>query len=109
MKIRIGDFESYGTKETADGMMFTFFVREDQPCAICLYDRRSKKLIQTIDLSEAYRIGQVYSVEILGKHWERCCYRIRCGEHFFVDAYARSIHSRKLRPCILEDKYLDVQ
>ena len=22
MKIRIGDFESYGTKETADGMMF---------------------------------------------------------------------------------------
>ena len=72
MKIRIGDFESYGTKETADGMMFTFFVREDQPCAICLYDRRSKKLIQTIDLSEAYRIGQVYSVEILGKHWERC-------------------------------------
>ena len=95
MKIRIGDFESYGTKETADGMMFTFFVREDQPCAICLYDRRSKKLIQTIDLSEAYRIGQVYSVEILGKHWERCCYRIRCGEHFFVDAYARSIVGRE--------------
>ena len=23
MKIRIGDFESYGTKETADGMMLT--------------------------------------------------------------------------------------
>lgn len=95
MKIRIGDFESYGTKETADGMMFTFFVREDQPCAICLYDRRSKKLIQTIDLSGAYRIGQVYSVEILGRHWERCCYRIRCGEHFFVDAYARSIVGRE--------------
>ena len=24
MKIRIGDFERYGTKKTTDGMMFTF-------------------------------------------------------------------------------------
>lgn len=37
MKIRIGDFESYGTKETADGMMFTFFVREDMlALSVCM-------------------------------------------------------------------------
>ena len=41
MKIRIGDFESYGTKETADGMMFTFFVREDQPSVCMTVDPRN--------------------------------------------------------------------
>ena len=96
MKIRIGDFERYGTKKTTDGMMFTFALSTEEDCAICLYDRKNKTLIEEIALPEAYRIGQVYSVELMGSKWERYCYRIRQGKQLFVDPYARSIAGREV-------------
>ena len=96
MKIRIGDFERYGTKKTTDGMMFTFALSTEEDCAICLYDRKNKTLIEEIALPEAYRIGQVYSVELIGSKWERYCYRIRQGKQLFVDPYARSIAGREV-------------
>ena len=96
MKIRIGDFERYGTKKTTDGMMFTFALFTEEDCAICLYDRRNKMLIEEVALPEAYRIGQVYSVELMGSKWERYCYRIRQGKQLFVDPYALSIAGREV-------------
>ena len=69
MKIRIGDFERYGTKKTTDGMMFTFAFFTEEDCAICLYDRKNKTLIEEVTLPDAYRIGQVYSVELMGSKW----------------------------------------
>ena len=96
MKIRIGDFERYGTKKTTDGMMFTFALFTEEDCAICLYDRKNKTLIEEVTLPDVYRIGQVYSVELMGSKWERYCYRIRQGKQLYVDPYATSIAGREV-------------
>ena len=62
MKTRIGDFNNYGTEETTDGMMFTFSVCGEGDCAIELYTTTDFRLVDSVTISEEYRIGDVYSV-----------------------------------------------
>lgn len=94
MKTRIGDFRNYGTEETADGVMFTFAAEGEEPCAITLYQISDFSLRETISVPEEYRIGDVYSIVLLGQNVGRFGYRIHQGDKSFVDPYAGLILGR---------------
>ena len=94
MKTRIGNFENYGTKETADGMMFTFAVTKDGPCSIRLFSVCDFTPVATVELDESYCVGAVYSVVLIGKNWDRYCYLLSQNDETFVDPYARVIAGR---------------
>lgn len=94
MKTRIGDFKNYGTEETSDGMMFTFSVTGDEACAIELYTTSDHRLVESVAVSDQYRIGNVYSVVLLSHNIKRYCYLIAQGDTRFVDPYAAAIVDR---------------
>ena len=94
MRTRIGDFKYYGTEETADGVMFTFYSQGDEACAITLYNVSDHSEIETVHIPEEYRIGDVYSVVLQGQNVKRLGYRICTGDKTYVDPYARVILGR---------------
>ncbi|MDD6195214.1 MAG: alpha-amylase family glycosyl hydrolase [Lachnospiraceae bacterium] len=94
MKTRIGDFKNYGTEETADGVMFTFCTEGENTCAITLYNLSDYSVRETVFVPEAYRIGDVYSVVLLGQNVKRLGYRICTGDKSYVDPYAGLIVGR---------------
>lgn len=95
MRTRIGDFKTYGTEETKDGVMFTFFVNTDEDCHIALYSTTTCELTEKIFIPREYKIGNVYSVVLLGSSVKRHSYLIWQGDQCFVDAYASGILGRE--------------
>ena len=94
MKTRIGDFESYGTRVTEDGVLFTFDVEGEDPCFIEFFNSTSYTLEQKVLIPEDYRIGNVYSVVCIGQNIKHCCYLLNQGDSHFVDRYARLVVGR---------------
>ena len=94
MKTRIGDFNDYGTKPTADGMMFTFSAEGEGFCAILLYHVSDGSLAERVEVDSSYAIGTMYSVVLLGKNWHRYVYLLEDEGKTFVDPYASQIHGR---------------
>ncbi|MCR5144018.1 MAG: hypothetical protein K6B67_01760 [Lachnospiraceae bacterium] len=94
MNMRIGDFREYGTNLTSDGMMFTFSTEGDLPCSILLYDIKSFKLVEEVTVLDEFRIGNVYSLVLIKKGWNKLCYRLKSGKNTFVDPYAKIINGR---------------
>ncbi len=94
MKTRAGDFSEYGTKPTEDGMMFTFSAREGGACAILLYHISDGRLAERIEMPPEYAIGDMYSVVLIGKNWQRFVYLYEENGKTFTDPYASWIHGR---------------
>ncbi len=86
---RVGDFQTFGvTVDHNGGAMFTFEVQTRELPQILLFDRTTKALVATIDLSEDHAFGRVYSIYVEGYSWERLCYLLKRDGDVVVDPYA---------------------
>lgn len=94
MKTRMGDFNKYGLCPTKDGMMFTFASEGEGECAVLLFHRKDKSLLERIVLPAEYSIGDMHSVVIQGRNWHTLCYLYEQDGKEFLDLYAPKICGR---------------
>ena len=72
-----GSFMYFGTRRRGDGVEFTFEQKTKKPAAILLYDRKTKALVEEVEIRPEYRMGRVDSCLLTGYDWDNLCYRIR--------------------------------
>ncbi len=96
MNISRGDFREYGPRISGrDTVIFTFIVEpSSEKISIILFDKSTKKQISTIELSEEYAVGRVYSVQVSGINPDKICYLIKEDHKTYLDPYATSIIGR---------------
>lgn len=90
-----GSFQKFGTQMTENGMEFTFTASGEEFPAICLYDRKTKDMLDRIELEETDRIGEVYSVILCGGEWSRLCYLLERDGAEQMDPYVREVIGRE--------------
>jgi len=95
MKITIGDFKEFGAIINDKKATFTFAVSTMEPCKVHLFDDRTKKEVQVIDVPTSYRKGLVYSVCVSGISFEHLCYLIERDGELTMDEYARVVVGRE--------------
>ncbi len=96
--LKKGSFMIMGARRMAENCVcFTFVVPAvDTKCAVCLYDKKTKALVERVELSEDYRMGLVYSVEISGPAFDKLCYLYELDGVLSMDEYAKSVVGREL-------------
>ena len=79
-----------GVTVTENGVIVSAVFREKESCGLILYSKADKSEI-TVQFTEEYRFGSLYSVKITPLDPSKWCYRLFCGSTFFVDPCCRSI------------------
>ena len=102
MKISRGDFREYGPRAYKDNaVVFTVAIKPStDKASILLFDKKTKKLVSEVELTEEYAIGCVYSVELSDVDIDNICYLIKEDDNSYIDPYATAIVGR--------DKWADV-
>ena len=102
MKISKGDFREYGPRVYKnDAVVFTVAIKPGTEKAwILLFDKKTKKSISEIELTEDFAIGNVYSVELSDINVDDICYLIKEDDSAYIDPYATAIVGR--------DKWADI-
>ncbi len=96
MNINIGDFKEFGPRiKNRDTVIFTFAADATaKKIAINIFDKSTKHLIKSLELSQEYSIGLVYSVEVNGINPDDICYLIEQDSKAAIDPYASAIVGR---------------
>ncbi|WP_090416726.1 alpha-amylase family glycosyl hydrolase [Pseudobutyrivibrio sp. YE44] len=96
MNISRGDFREYGPRICGrESVIFTFSVEPtSQKISIILFDKSTYKQISTIELTEEYAVGRVYSVEVSGINPDKVCYLLKEDAKSYIDPYATTVVGR---------------
>ncbi len=103
MKVLRGDFREYGPRISAkDGVIFTVAIKSTtEKASILLFDKKTKKQLQEIELIPDFAVGRVYSVEVTGIDIDKICYLIKEDDKTALDPYCTAVVGR--------DKWGDVK
>ncbi len=97
MKNKKGTFYPFGARITENGVQYTFVANATDDVYIAFY--QNDKCVEKMLLPKTYRIGNVYSVEVLSTNAASYGYLYIVGEKTIVDPYATAVAGR--------DKYKD--
>ena len=95
MKLKCGNFVGFGAGAEGSRITFTYKTETDKQSAINIYDIDTKKLIDTIEVTDEYRIGRVCSVEAEGLDATKLCYLIDRDGKESIDEYSTRIVGRE--------------
>lgn len=93
--VRIGDFREFGTTYRDGEVIFTYELTVVSASAIILRRISTGKVIDRIEVPDAFRRGRVVSVCISGYEWDSVSYMIEEDGIEHLDPYARLIIGRE--------------
>lgn len=96
MRLKRGDFGLFGARCTDDSIIFTYATQTNTKTYINIYDNKTYRLIDTIDITKQYRLGRVCSVEVFGLCASDICYLIYRDGRETMDEYATKIVGRNI-------------
>ena len=91
MKLTKVNFKGFTTYTDKGGTYFGIRVDFLNSLKINIYDRNSKKLLETIDVPESMCVGNVLSLYIKNFTMKDKCYKIFCDRKEYIDPYAKGI------------------
>ena len=94
MKLQCGDFAEFGTKINNGLITFTYKTKTRKPSSVNIYDIKTKRLIDKIEMTDEYKMGLVCSVTVSGLIAKDICYLIERDGKETMDEYATRIVGR---------------
>lgn len=94
-EINEGNYAVMGVTRQGKDLVFTFAAKENQACAVLLYDRESGKRLDKIELPEEYRAGFLRSVRIRNIDYRKFDYNYEIDGEVTLDPYARKVTGRE--------------
>ena len=91
-----GNFLHYGALLDGKCVCFTFEADKEQKCFLLLFDKKTKELIQKIELPDEYCIGSLWSVCVEGIDYSKVMYLYEIDGKRILDPYATSIIGREV-------------
>lgn len=88
-----GNYAKIGVSKMADTVYFTFEGEKEQKCAILLYSPNGQET--RIPVPDAYCIGALRSVGILGLKWKKLHYNYEIDGKAVFDQHARKVIGRE--------------
>ena len=94
MKTGCGNFCEFGPRVKDGRITFTYKTDTVGESAINIYDINTYKLIDSIKVTDEYRLGRVCSVEVEGLNADKICYLIERDGKESLDEYSTGIVGR---------------
>lgn len=95
MKLEKGNFCEFGARAHGDRITFTYKTKTDEDTYINIYDIKTKKLLDKIDVTSEYKIGLVCSVCVKGLNPDEICYLIYRDGSETMDEYSTRVVGRE--------------
>ncbi len=96
MKLKEGNFCEFGARASKDLITFTYQTKTRKKTYIYIYDIKTYKLIDKIDVTSEYRIGLVCSISVQGLNPDEICYLIYRDGKETLDEYSTRIVGREV-------------
>lgn len=95
-EINEGNYAAMGVTREGRDLVFTFAAKQDQICAVLLYDRVTGRKQMRIELPKEYCVGSLHSVRIRNLDYRKYDYNYEIDGKVCMDTYARKIVGREL-------------
>ena len=94
-EIKEGNYAAMGVTRQGRDLVFTFAAKQNQTCAVLLYDRESGKKQFRIELPVEFQAGFLRSVCIRNIDYRKFDYNYEIDGEVVTDPYARRIVGRE--------------
>lgn len=95
LKKQAGSYRKMGVEKCKDRVTFTFQCPKETACAVLLYDKRTKKLAERLEVPEQFCVGSVRSMTVFPLKTERFYYGYEIDGKVIRDPFGEVVIGRE--------------